>query len=758
MTLEDVDADIIQDFLTESRELLDALDSSLVDLESDPENPELLNSIFRALHTIKGSSGFLGLDTVTEMSHASEDLLNKLRNAELTCSEGIITAILDSVDVLKGQIEQVGDGETPDKAPDNVLSAVKGFISGETPSEAPAPAATESAAAEAQPDSDEPFARTKLELDSSKQDLVEYMAKDLSDSIGDFAEHIEELHNPETRAVAANELKELAGDLLRSVGFFDLAQLTAEIQTISDAVTGIESLDEDAASQIVFRLQAIMWIMQTRVTALEQSEDLTIPSQQLIDRVHATLKGDALDADAVIPDGTNVEAVLAIDGILTANEPEQPVDQAPAAEQAPKAEDKPKDAPAQQKAAPKASAGDQTIRVDVDRLEALLNLVGELVLQKNRVLSFSRTLTDVVDDHDTTEAFSQVASDLDRITGELQLGVMKTRLQPLNKLFSRYPRVIRDLSRATDKQIDLNIEGGDTEVDKSVIELLADPMVHIMRNSADHGIEMPADREAAGKSSSGTITIAAEHQGSHVVVSIIDDGRGIDPEIIGGLIVKKGLATPEEVAAMTDNQIIRHVFAPGFSTASNVSDLSGRGVGMDVVNTNIAKLNGVVDIHSAKGEGTTVKIKIPLTLAIMQAMMIDVNDAVYAVPLTNILEIVKPDESTISTIRGRPVLRLRDEVVPLIDMSHVLPFGSAEPKSPPFVVTVGVGTDRAGLMVHGLLGQQDIVIKPLNEIFKTGGAVSGATVREDGCVSMILDVATIICDKRYIASQTGEAA
>jgi len=366
-----------------------------------------------------------------------------------------------------------------------------------------------------------------------------------------------------------------------------------------------------------------------------------------------------------------------------------------------------------------------------------------LVLQKNRVNRICRRLCSQKTHQELMDEFVQIASDLDRVTSELQLGVMKTRLQPLNKLFSRYPRVIRDLAKATGKQIELTITGGDTEVDKNVLEMLADPLVHIMRNSADHGLESAADRLESGKPETGNIYIEAAHEGNHVNVSIRDDGRGILPDKIAEKMIENGLATREEVEAMSDDQIVQHVFAPGFSTRQEASDLSGRGVGMDVVNTNVSKLNGIVDVTSKPGEGTEVSIKIPLTLAIMQAMMIEISGAIYAIPLTNIIEIVKPEAEEISTINGQPTLRLREQVIPLIDMPNHLAIAECKTQ-PAFAVIVGLGQQRIGLMVHRLIGQQEIVIKPLDDLFDRGNAMSGATVLDDGGVSLIVDIATLI--------------
>lgn len=778
MSIADIDPDILQDFLTESDELLGSMDSLMVQLESAPEDADLLNTIFRALHTIKGSSGFLGLSSVTEVAHASEDLLNKLRNAELSCNESIVTAILESVDVLREQIEQVGDGTMPGPSPQQLIERLLKLSAGEgasaeqaeSPTQATSPDSAEAGSEQAASLTTPGDVPTEaIDLDSSKSDLLEFMVLDLSQTIDQLVDLHEQCESSEACTAACAEAEEVAIELVRSVDFFERSQLSAETKALAEAFAAVPTLEGDAAAALRSRVAAVLWIMKMRLGALSVGRDLVLDSDPTLNRIVTLIETQDTATHPPLDPDADPLMVLVMDGVfgssqaadtvqappLDAGQPSESNDDAAAKQESSKPEESesnPADQSTETKK-PTKPVGEQTIRVDVERLEGLLNLVGELVLQKNRVLAMSRTLGAEIEGQDKIEAFTQVASDLDRITGELQVGVMKTRLQPLNKLFNRYPRVIRDLARATGKDIQLTVDGGETEVDKSVIELLADPMVHIMRNSADHGIEKPEKRAQTDKPKQGTIRLSAEHQGSHVVVTIADDGGGIDPQRVAQKAIGNGMLTETEAQSMSDAQLVRLVFAPGFSTAEDVSDLSGRGVGMDVVNTNITKLNGFVDVESTLGEGTTVTIKIPLTLAIMQAMMIRVNHAIYAVPLSNIIEIVNPEPSAISTIGGREVMRLRDRVIPLIDLPNRLPGSdSAKSEGAPFIVTVAVGTECAGLKVQGLLGQQDIVIKPLDDLFERGGQVSGATVREDGQVSMILDIASILSHTQQKAS------
>jgi two-component system chemotaxis sensor kinase CheA len=384
-------------------------------------------------------------------------------------------------------------------------------------------------------------------------------------------------------------------------------------------------------------------------------------------------------------------------------------------------------------------ASDQTIRVEVGRLESLMNLVGELVLQKNRIGALARGMNaGTTQQQAAREAMGVAAGGLDRVTSDLQVAVMRTRMQPLDKLFGRYPRLIRDLCSKTGKKMDLVIEGGETEVDKSVIEELNDPLVHLLRNSADHGIEPPDQRAAAGKNETGTLRLIASHEGSHVRILLKDDGRGLSREKIAAKAIERGLVDASAVVGLSDRQVFDFIFLPGFSTAEKVSDLSGRGVGMDVVRTNVRKLKGEIELSSAPGSGTTVSIMIPLTVAILPAMMVAVATEVYAVPLGNILEIVKPDRTQVSTIGGNKVMRLRDTVLPLVSAGSVLGKTASEEES--FVVVLAAGEQRIGLQVTGLIGQQEVVVKPLDGAGEACRAVSGATVRDDGGVSLIVDV------------------
>ncbi len=753
-----IDPSLLQDFLTESSELIELLDGDLVRLESaeaPAEAQELCNSCFRALHTIKGAASFLGLTAVTGFAHVAEDTLNRLRKGEVQVTEAVMDALLQSADVVRSQIEALSSGEEAPEAPDELIERLKALCAagGASSDEQDADAGDEPA----EPASDDGGGQP-LSLPAQKLDLLEFMVADMREQAQQIEGAIQELESDATREEAAAHLSEIAETLVKTVDFFELPDLTAVARLLEQTAPKLGRLPGDAMTQITVRLRGIRWLIEQQADALQRQRALSWPLERLTERLNQLAEGQELPAEARAERGDDPVAALKLDGVLDAAESDAgaadgaegrasggatPAPGAGATSTEPAEPDggDAADKPAAGRAG--ASAVEQTIRVEVGRLEALLNLVGQLVLNKNRVLALTRNLRDHELPQELTENVTSAASDLDRLTSELQVGVMRTRMQPLAKLFDRYPRVIRDIARMTHKKIDLEITGKDTEVDKSVLELLADPLVHILRNSADHGIEEPAQRVEAGKAEVGKIRLEAEHQGSHVRVAIIDDGKGLDREVIGTKAVERGLATAEQVAQLSDSDVFRFIFEAGFSTAAVVSDLSGRGVGMDVVRTNVTKLNGTINIDSTRGQGTTIEILIPLTVAIMPAMVVGVGRHLYAIPLQSIVEIVRPEQCVVRSVHGHPVMRLRDAVLPLVDLRQRLNEVALEGAGR-FAVVVAVGGHRAGLIVDKLVGQKEIVIKPLDDECTAGGPFSGATIQENGEVSLILDVVQLL--------------
>ena len=766
--MEEMDPSLIQDFLTESNELLEQLDSDLVKLEEiddDSESKELLNGVFRALHTIKGAASFLSMTTLTTFAHAAEDALNKLRKGEVAVTTEIMDAMLRSVDILRGMLGEVAASQPITEGPAELIQQLHAIAESQADiadAEPAAETATQSPSSPADTEASGNAIESQLDLPPAKADLLDFMAADLADSARQIGDLLTEVRDTATRSEGAARLGQVTGPMRQTADFFELDGLACLVDLLEKAAAAINTVSQENYLELLVRLEAINHLIDEQSEALNRKIAMNWPLGTFKERVESLAQGDALSSDVAGLHQNEVEKVLVLDAVIEPADSSRSTQETTAAQPA---ETTTSQSLGQEAAKPKASnqepapqsqtkgggeaktktaaVGDQTVRVEVGRLEALLNLVGQLVLNKNRVVALSRRLNEFGLPHETVEDFAGASGELDRLIGELQIGVMRTRMQPLSKLFDRYPRVIRDMARKTGKKLHLEIAGKETEVDKTVLENLADPLVHILRNSADHGIEDPQKRIDSGKPDVGTIRLNAEHQGSHVRVEIIDNGKGLDREVIGKKAVEKGLTSPDQLPAMSDEDVFRFIFAAGFSTAAQVTDLSGRGVGMDVVRTNIQKLNGTINVRSVKGEGTTIEILIPLTVAIMPAMIVGVGKHLYAVPLTTILEIVRPEQASLYSVKGQPVLKLRDKVLPLLDMRQKLKESESD-QAQKFAVIVGVGNDQIGLVVDRLIGQQEIVIKSLDDCYATQGPFSGATIREDGGVSLILDVNQLV--------------
>lgn len=759
MSIEDFDPEILQDFLTESGELLEELEGDLVTLEDSPQDLELLNQIFRALHTIKGSASFLGLTNLVNVAHAAETALNAARSGVVVVDRLAMDLLLEAVDTVKLHMQQIASGEALAEPNPAVVEGLTRIGAGETVGEASTSATAHAQQAEGGSDSagsvavavadDDGRIISELSLPANKTDLISFLLTDLDETLEQIDAQLGVLRDEANRAAASDTLVELGETLARSAEFFEFDQMAQLAKLLNETGQSVPSLGDAQLGCLYPRVDAIAAILREQAGGLAENRVINRSVDTLTDRVRNLLEGIDPTDDFVLADNATHEDVFRHDGVIGAINRPSPAQNPDApgapAEPADAANDQPAEQPKPESQAGGAStAVEQTIRVEVGRLETLMNLVGELVLQKNRVAALSRQIEGFEQlEGEFREDVTVAASNLDRVTGDIQVAVMRTRMQPLDKLFGKYPRLIRDLAKKTGKKISLVIEGGETEVDKSVLEELGDPMVHLLRNSADHGLERPEDRVAAGKNETGTIRIVAAHEGSHVSVRIIDDGKGMSREVIGRKAVEKGIATEQEVAQLSDREVYRFILAAGFSTAAEVTDLSGRGVGMDVVRTNIEALKGTIDVDSTPGKGSEITIKIPLTVAIMPAMMVRVDGEIYAIPLSNLLEIVRPEDDRVSTIHGHPVLRLRDSILPLLSAQELFGTDPDARQDAPFAVVIQHNDRSFGLMVSELIGQQEIVIKPLDEMFDRKGPISGATVRDDGGVSLIVDVAQL---------------
>ena len=412
---------------------------------------------------------------------------------------------------------------------------------------------------------------------------------------------------------------------------------------------------------------------------------------------------------------------------------------------APKAEAPKEDAKAAAPAKRAPAAVEQTIRVDVKRLDHLMNLIGELVLAKNRLIKINDDVEERYEGEEFLEELNQVVSIVSLVTTDLQIAVMKTRMLPIGKVFNKFPRMIRDLTRELNKKIELEISGEDTELDKSIVEEIGDPLVHIIRNSCDHGIETPDIRSASGKNETGTIALKAYNEGNQIVIQIDDDGKGLDVSILKKKALEKGIISEKEADTMSDKEAFSLIMKPGFSTAAAVTNVSGRGVGMDVVKTNIEKVNGIIDIDSEMGKGSSIKLKIPLTLAIIQALLVGVQEEHYAIPLASVLETVRISKDEIYTVEGRSVMRLREDVLSLVHIGDIFEVERIlDASEHAYVVVLGLGTQKLGLIVDTLVGQEEIVIKSLGDYLKGIEGIAGATIRGDGGVTLIVDVVALM--------------
>ena len=634
--------EILQDFLIESFELIEQLDQDLVELESRPDDLELLNGIFRVAHTVKGASSFLNFDVLTHLTHHMEDVLNKARHGELSITPDVMDVILESIDLMKALLGVIRD-----------TSADAGI------------------------------------------DVAECVARLDKVSGGDG--------NIET----------------------PVAQETAPIEEEVAVEEDEPNYDEMDAGEIEAEIERLLNERQTQDRAKREAK---IAAGESVPEAPPSPIEDDAPAQESKPE-PKPEPV-------SAPVPATPSPAQSNASEAPKAAAPAKKAPA---------AVEQTIRVDVKRLDHLMNLIGELVLAKNRLIKINDDVEERYEGEEFLEELNQVVSIVSLVTTDLQIAVMKTRMLPIGKVFNKFPRMIRDLTRELNKKIELEISGEETELDKSIVEEIGDPLVHIIRNSCDHGVEMPADRIAAGKPETGIIALKAYNEGNHIVIQIDDDGKGLDAEMLKNKSLEKGIITEKEADSMSDKEAFALIFKPGFSTAASVTNVSGRGVGMDVVKTNIEKLNGIIDIESEIGKGTSLKLKIPLTLAIIQALLVGVQEEHYAIPLASVLETVRISKDEIFSVENRSVMRLRDEVLSLVHIGDIFEVERILDSSEhAYVVVLGLGASKLGLIVDTLVGQEEIVIKTLGEFLRDIDGIAGATIRGDGGVTLIVDVAAIM--------------
>lgn len=688
----DADDEILQDFLVEASEILEQLNEQLVDLEHSPEDNELLNAVFRGFHTIKGGAGFLGLDALVNVCHRSEDIFNLLRNGEKSLTTPMMDVFLEVLDVLNAQFDNLRAMEEPDEASPELLQSLERMNHpGNDDDGESAPAAAATAEAPAAPAAEPPPAAAP----PAEGDITDDEFEALLDAIDG--------KSPQQATPAA------AG------GDEDITE--EEFEDLLDQLHGKGKFSPDALPHE----QPPAAAAQPTADAAASGGDEDITEEEfdaLLDQLHGKGKFDPGVVAPKAEEATKIKAATA--------------------EVVPKPAEKKPEPPKKKTEAPQAET---TVRVDTKRLDDIMNMVGELVLVRNRLWNLTNGENALMHSEDMTKA----VSNLDLVTGDLQTSVMKTRMQPIKKVFGRFPRVVRDLARNLKKEVNLELVGEDTDLDKNLVEALADPLVHLVRNSVDHGVEMPDEREKKGKPRTGTVRLAAEQEGDHILLTIDDDGAGMDPDKLRGIAVKKGMMDEDAAARLDDREAFMLIFAPGFSTKEKISDVSGRGVGMDVVKTRITQLNGSVEIQSEMGQGTRVLIKVPLTLAIMPTLMIKLEQQTFALPLVNVSEIFHLDLTKTNVVDGRRVIMIRDHALPLYYLSGWLVAGGSQ-KLPAegHVVVVHVGTQQIGFVVDQLIGQEEVVIKPLGALLHGTQGMAGATITGDGRIALILDIPSLL--------------
>ena len=735
------DEEILQDFLVEAGEILEQLSEQLVELESRPDDADLLNAIFRGFHTVKGGAGFLQLNELVECCHIAENVFDILRKGERRVDSELMDVVLEALDAVNSMFTEVRERSPITAATPELLAALARLAEPQMADEA-APVAEVAQAPVAEESGDitdnefeqllDSLNAVKAQAEAPAAAPVQSAQAAASDEITDaeFESLLDQLHGKGQFAVDAVAAPAPAAPAApKAAG--DSSDITDdEFEALLDQLHGKGNFAVDALESAIAAVP-----VPAAPTAKAAGGDLISDHEfeSLLDELHG--KGKFTEVGT----GTVVTAPAA-KATAAAAKPEPKVEAPkPAAAAAPAPARAAPSAPPPEKPA---SEAETTVRVDTARLDEIMNMVGELVLVRNRLVRLGLNSGD--------EAMSKAVSNLDVVTADLQTAVMKTRMQPIKKVFGRFPRLVRDLARQLKKEIILELVGEETDLDKNLVEALADPLVHLVRNAVDHGIESPEEREASGKARGGKVILAAEQEGDHILLMITDDGKGMDADVLRGIAVKKGLMDKDAADRLSESDCFNLIFAPGFSTKTEISDVSGRGVGMDVVKTKIAQLNGTINIYSTKGKGSKIVIKVPLTLAIMPTLMVMLGNQAFAFPLVNVNEIFHLDLSTTNVVDGQEVVIVRDKALPLFYLKRWLVSSAAhEEQREGHVVILSVGTQRIGFVVDQLVGQEEVVIKPLGKMLQGTPGMSGATITGDGRIALILDVPSML--KRYAA-------
>lgn len=708
-----VDQEILEDFLVEAGEILELLSEQLVDLEQNPKDRDLLNAIFRGFHTVKGGAGFLQLEPMVDCCHSAENLFDLLRNDDLEVSASLMDVVLQALDTVNAMFEDVRNGENPEPAPAELIAKLDALAAGQAVDDAPAaaPAAPAPAAA--------PAADLSAQFNDMVSGISEQKEEPASDLIteDEFESLLDDLHGdgaPGVSAAASGQSDLITEDEFDSL--MDELHGPSGAPGVDSPAPATKSMADSEFDQLLDQ-------------AVQQATSTPAPAAAPAAAAPAAVAAARTPEDDLITeqefenllDDLQAKGEGAFDGMAKAPEPKPTAKAAPA------------------KAADAKKANVETnVRVDTRLLDQIMNMVGELVLVRNRLVRLGA-------DNEDSELTKALAS-LDMVTGDLQMSVMKTRMQPVKKVFGRFPRLVRDLSRQLNKEVRLELRGEDTDLDKNLVEALADPLIHLVRNSIDHGIEMPEARVARDKPREGSVLLSAEQEGDHILLVIEDDGAGMDPNKLRRLAVERGMLDVEAANRLSDQECFNLIFAAGFSTKEEISDVSGRGVGMDVVKTKISQLNGKLEIDSTLGEGTRIEIQVPLTLAIMPTLMVLLEDQAFALPLVNVNEIFSLDLTQINVVDGQQAIVVRDRALPLFHLKRWLVDGHQGDQLPDqgHVVIANVGTVQVAFVVDQLVGQEEVVIKPLGSVLYGTPGLSGVTITGDGRIALIIDIPNLL--------------
>lgn len=723
----DISQDELPIFLAETDEQLEILEQGLVRLERDQDEEELLQSIFRAAHTLKGSAGLIGHKRMVEAAHALETAFDGLRKHTLPVTQSLIDLCLEATDTLRSLRDEVIDGGSSPINIDDIDQRFKDLLERATANPPDQPRIESSLKPIEAPQSNSSqgmMISVDIEPDSIASAARAFQVMLALQELGEITYMNPTQEQIETSAPVSRLFVQL--DTTRSVEEVRLAiEKISEIKSIDIEEASTDSLlpIEDAALPDVENQDQLLGeflIENGHITRTQLDEAL---KRQQSPKEPKRLLGQILVSMGAISQETLDQAVVAqINRLKSALEGEQ--------------------AQAGDRSQPRPS--EKTIRTSVERLDKLMNLVGELITDRNRLFQLRSEFETRYRGDEQVDILTETITHVGRITDQLQAEVMGIRMLPIANVFNKFPRLVRDLARKAGKQIELIIQGKETELDRSVIEEINDPLIHLLRNSVDHGIETPEERLKAGKPPLGIIKLSAHHEQGRIIITVEDDGRGIDPQKIRASAVKKGLLTDAEASALTDEEVIELIFKPGFSTASQITDVSGRGVGMDIVRTNIERLNGNVLIETKPGFGTQFQIILPLTLAIVPTLLVRANGATFAIPIVMVSETLRIKQTDIQTINARPVILLRDHVLPVARLTDLFnatkSTNGRTPSGQEYVVVVRSGKSQLGLIVDTLIGEQEVVVKSLSQMIGDVPGISSAAILGDGQVTLILEV------------------